>query len=130
MISVQHWDAAAKTCRACTVESLPASAAAVADGDVWWVDLTDPTPDEEQLIFGKFFPVHSLTREDITRVRTAEDKGSHLPKVEEFPDYLFVIVNPLPPGLVELLKSVQRGAPAPRAAMLARKNRPQLSAVL
>jgi magnesium transporter len=131
MISVQHWDAAAKTCRACTAADLPPNTAAVAPDDVWWVDLTDPTPEEEELVFGKFFPVHTLTREDITRVRGAPDQGSHLPKVEEFPDYLLVIVNPLPPGLAESLKAAPTGGqPFSATAALARKNRPQLSAVM
>ena len=130
MITVYHWDAAGKVCRACPATDLPAAVSAVAADDVWWVDLSEPTPDEEELILGKFFPVHALTRDDITRIRLAEDKGSHFPKAEEFPDYLFVIVNPLPPGLAELLKATPRGAPAPKAAAVARKNRPQLSAVL
>lgn len=131
MISAQHWDAAAKTCRTCGADALPPTATAVAPDDVWWIDLTDPTPEEEEHVFGTFFPVHSLTREDITRPRAAEDKGSHLPKVEEFPDYLFVIVNPLPPGLAETLRKSPTDARSPAAAAaLARKNRPQLSAVM
>jgi magnesium transporter len=98
---------------------------------VWWVDLTDPTPDEEELIFGKFFPVHTLTREDITRSHHADDKGSHLPKVEEFPDYLFVIVNPLPPGLTDLInKNPKDGRPSAAEILSKRKHRPQLSAVM
>jgi magnesium transporter len=131
MISVQHWDAAAKTCRVCTTTELPASREAVAPDDVWWVDLSEPTPEEEEHVFGKFFPVHSLSREDITRSRVAPDQGSHLPKVEEFPDYLLVIVNPLPPGLAESLKAApQNGRPFSASTALARKYRPQLSAVL
>src|SRR5262249_19174949 len=55
----------------------------------------------------------------------------HLPKVEEFPDYLFAIVNPLPPGLAEALKITTTGLPPPPPAeVMARQNRPQLSAVL
>src|SRR5262249_56382825 len=99
--------------------------------DGGWIDLCDPTPEEEEQVFGKFFPVHMLTREDITRVRTSADKSPHLPKVEEFPDYLFVIVNPLPPGLAEALKITTNGLPPPPpAAVMARQNRPQLSPVL
>jgi magnesium transporter len=133
MISILHWDAAAKACGPKTTDKLPATAAEVAADDVWWVDLTDPTPDEEERVFGQFFPVHALTREDITRPRNDPDQGSHLPKVEEFPDYLFVIVNPLPPGLAEVMKTTpmqKEVRPPPASVLLTRKNRPQLSAVL
>lgn len=134
MISVQHWDAAAKSCRPRTTDELPANAASVAPDDVWWVDLSDPTPEEEEQIFGKFFHVHTLTREDITRARTGEDRTTHLPKVEEFPDYLFVIVNPLPVGLAAALKAAPADGPpvipSTAAELAKRKNRPQLSAVL
>ena len=58
----------------------------------------DPTEEEEDLVFRKFLPVHPLTLEDITRARREPDGPPHLPKVEEFADYLFVIVNPLRPG--------------------------------
>jgi magnesium transporter len=40
-----------------------------------------------------------LTLEDMTRLRREPDSPPHLPKAEEFPDYLFVIVNPLSPGV-------------------------------
>jgi magnesium transporter len=132
MISILHWDNAAKSCHAEPVERLPASAADIAPDDVWWIDISDPTPEEEATIFGKFFQVHSLTHEDITRPHAAPDQGAHLPKVEEFPDYLFVIVNPLPPGLVDAVKGSQKatGTPVLPAKPLSRKNRPQLSAVM
>lgn len=131
MIFVLHWDNSAKTCHEVPLDRLPPKATAVSPDDVWWVDLNDPTPEEEERVFGTFFPVHALTREDITRVRLAPDHGAHLPKVEEFPDYLFVIVNPLPAGLGEVLKAIPKDMPsAAPAALLARKNRPQLSAVL
>ncbi len=132
MISVHHWDANSKTCHSKGHDHLPASAIEIAPEDVWWIDLTSPTVEEEEHIFGKFFRVHSLTREDITRQRVAEDQGTHLPKVEEFPDYLLVIVNPLPPGLAEQLKATPKDVPLSDAAEArARRNRrPQLSAVL
>jgi len=63
--------------------------------DVLWVDLENPTPEEETLVFQKFFSIHFLSFEDVTRLRRLPDRPPHLPKVEEFPDYLFVIVNPL-----------------------------------
>lgn len=133
MISVLHWDSASKVCHSHTAAEFPPTAAAVAPDDVYWIDLTDPTPEEEEQVFGKFFPVHTLTREDITRVRKTEDKSSHLPKVEEFPDYLFVIVNPLPPGLAEMLREPAKVPKSDRGiagAFRRRANRPQLSAVM
>jgi magnesium transporter len=131
MISILHWDGTAKTCHEQPLDRLPATAAEVPADDVVWIDLADPTPEEEEHIFGKFFRVHPLTREDITRPRTAPDQGAHLPKAEEFPDYLFVVVNPLPPGLAESLQIPPKGVPAPVIAPpLSRKHRPQLSAVL
>ena len=131
MIAVQQWDAASKTCRTRTPADIPATAAEAAADDVWWIDLTDPTPEEEDAILGKFFRVHPLTREDITRARVVPDQGTHLPKVEEFPDYLLVIVNPLPSGLAAALKAVPKQLEIPpNTTLLMRKQRPQLSAVM
>ena len=87
-------------------------------GEVFWVNLTDPTPEEESLVFGRFMKVHTLTLEDITLMRREPDHGAHFPKVEEFPDYLFVIVNPLPPGLSKLAQA--KGKPAKGEAQLRR----------
>lgn len=132
MISILHWDSGAKACRSCTPADLPATAAEVPPDDVWWLDLSESTPEEEDRVFGTFFPVHNLTREDISRASRDPDRGTHLPKVEEFPDYLFVIVNPLPPGLGELLQPAKPGTPPPtnREVRTRRNQRPQLSAVL
>ena len=91
-----------------------------AEGEfVIWVDLVDPTPEEEAEVFEKFLPVHPLTLEDIARSKRMADKGAHLPKVEEFHDYLFAIVNPLPPPV---------GDPPRRT--FDHHSRPQLSAIL
>ena len=136
MISTLRWESESKTCHEVPLERLPATAAEVGKDDVCWIDLFDPTPEEEDRILGKFLPIHTLTREDITRART-EPEWYAFPKVEEFPDYLFVIVNPLPPGLVAALQSRPKSAPAPQLPpaptareALARRNRPQLSALL
>ncbi len=116
------------------IEGLPASTAAVSADEFVWVDLSDPTPEEEVAVFEKFLPVHTLTLEDVTRIRREPDQGAHFPKVEEFPGYLFVIVNPLPSGLVALATTLgKRPADAPKlpsAARMLRRHRPQLSAVL
>jgi magnesium transporter len=130
MLFIHHWDAATKTCTACPADKLPATVADVRPDDVWWIDLSEPTAEEEQLVLEKFFRVHALTLEDITKARHDPGQATHLPKVEEFPDYLFVIVNPLPPGLAEGLKTPPKGLPRPSEMMARRKHRPQLSAVL
>ena len=65
--------------------------------EVWWLNLENPTPEEEQAVFTEWAKIHLLTTEDITRSRRLEDGLPHFPKVEEFPDYLFVIANPLRP---------------------------------
>ncbi len=66
------------------------------DGNkVLWIDLANPTVEEETRILQKFMPIHALSFEDVTRSRREPDAPPHLPKVEEFPDYLLVIVNAL-----------------------------------
>jgi magnesium transporter len=93
------------------------------EGDfVMWIDLVDPTPDEEARVFERFFPVHPLTLEDVTRPRRLAGRGAHLPKVEEFPQYLFVVANPLPPAVAGENGSSRRNFSA--------RARPQLSAVV
>lgn len=71
------------------------------ESTVLWIDLEAPTAEEESAIFGKFFHIHALSLEDVRRPSVSEDAGAHMPKVEEFPDYLFVIVNPLRPLVVK-----------------------------
>jgi magnesium transporter len=61
------------------------------DGTIW-VDMEDPSEAEEETILLSLFNIHPLAVEDCRRGRT--DEG-HLPKVEDFGDYLFVIFNPL-----------------------------------
>jgi magnesium transporter len=108
------------------VAELPASAAGVAAEDVCWVDLSEPTRREEEEVFGRFLKVHTLTLEDVTKPERKPEEGAHFPKVEEFPDYLFVVVNPLPPDLVADPHAVA-GITAHR---MVHRQRPQLSAVL
>ncbi len=138
MITAFRWNCTSSLGGTIPEADLPASAAEVAGDDVVWIDLTDPTPEEEARILERFFQVHPLSMEDIAKVRRAPEDGAHLPKVEEFPDYLLVIVNPLPAGLAELVvKPALRKAGDPEPAptlgsmgSLQPKNRPQLSAVL
>ncbi len=92
---------------------------------VLWVDLDNPTEQEEALVYDQFFRVHTLSREDITRLRREPDARPHFPKVEEFPDYLFVIVNPLSRSL---LAAVQQKTEKP--ADFEKRATTQLSVVL
>ena len=136
MMTVFRWDCATHGGGMIPADQLPATASAITGDDVVWIDLSDPTPEEERCVFEQFHAVHPLTLEDMTRSRRNPEEGSHLPKVEEFPDYLFVIVNPLPAGLGEPAAKPDPNAPANAAVILdpmvglESKNRPQLSAVL
>ena len=131
MITVHRWNGSAHERRG--IEGLPESAAAVAQDEFIWVDMSDTTPEEEAAVFERFLPTHPLTLEDITRMRREADGRAHFPKVEEFPDYLFVIVNPLPAALVELTERRGKrpdGTPPLSVSRLLRRHRPQLSAIL
>jgi len=90
-----------------------------------WIDLEDPDAEEEQLVFQQFYPIHPLTIEDIVKPRREPDALPHLPKAEEFKDYLFVIANPLAPSFLARLQGK-----APGAAHLHEIPSTQLSAVL
>src|SRR5256885_10518974 len=97
MISVYRWKPGQEQGVWESLPKLPADGRQVPEGEVWWIDVEDPTEEEEDLAFRRFLPVHPLTLEDITRTRREPDGLPHFPKVEEFPDYLLVIVNPLRP---------------------------------
>lgn len=133
MIHVLRWDPAAHTGRRLDPSELPAAHAELSDEDSLWIDLDNPTPEEEDLVFRRFLPVHPLTLEDVTKPRREPSEGAHLPKVEEFKDYLFVIVNPLPPGFSPAANGDKDPPPAEAAPvrdLRARRLRPQLSAVM
>jgi magnesium transporter len=127
MITVHRWNG--HSCERGGPELLPTALSKLTGDAVCWVDLNRPTPEEEALVFGHLMPIHPLSLEDVTRMRREPDSGAHFPKVEEFPDYLFVIVNPLPPGLVAIAGN-RADAPKVSAGKLFRRNRPQLSAVI
>lgn len=94
-------------------------------GEMLWVDLEDPTPDEEEFVFKKFLPIHPLILEDVTKTHREPGALPHLPKVEDFGDYLFVVVNPLAESILH--RAVQRVFHAPGVDEQATT---QLSAVL
>lgn len=122
MLTAHRWNAATRTYEPVPPDALPATAAELPADDVLWIDLADPTPEEEERVFGRFLHVHDLTLGDITKPRREPEQGAHLPKVEEFADYLFVVVNPLPAALLE--KAANGG---PRVKL---RDRPQLSAIV
>ncbi|MEI7683700.1 MAG: magnesium/cobalt transporter CorA [Planctomycetota bacterium] len=103
MISIFAWHRNAHCVETFPVETL-ADAKLREDPDrVLWIDLIDPTPEEEAQVLQNFMPIHALSFEDATRLRREPNGSPHLPKVEEFPDYLFVIVNPLRKRYLDLI---------------------------
>jgi magnesium transporter len=60
-----------------------------------WVDLNEPTVEEEERILGEIFKFHPLTIQDCRHERSSSHRGEHLPKVEDYGRYLFVIINAL-----------------------------------
>ena len=124
MIHIVRWNPVSKSTESVTLDALPATAAELPEGSVVWIDLDTPTPEEEDRVFKVFLPVHPLTLEDVTKPRRTGT--AHLPKVEEFPDYLFAVVNPLP---LEL--HAEPAAEPPKKSIRIRKlPQPQLSAIL
>jgi magnesium transporter len=59
---------------------------------VLWVDLENPLEAEEETLLVSVFDFHPLSIEDTQR---GADEDGHLPKVEDFGEYLFVIFNPV-----------------------------------
>ncbi|MBI5474233.1 MAG: magnesium/cobalt transporter CorA [Ignavibacteriae bacterium] len=68
-----------------------AQAAHQPDG-VIWIDLENPSEAEEETLLLSILDYHPLAIEDTQR---GTDEDGHLPKVEDFADYLFVIFNPV-----------------------------------
>lgn len=60
-----------------------------------WIDLFNPEPSEETLIFTECFSLHPLAIEDCTKERNSPQIKDHYPKVEDYFDYLFIIFNPV-----------------------------------
>jgi len=59
---------------------------------ILWVDLENPDEAEEETLLVALFDFHPLSVEDAQRGRKED---GHLPKVEDFGEYLFVILNPV-----------------------------------
>lgn len=62
---------------------------------ILWVDMNNPTEQEEETILIHFYLFHHLAVEDCQRERLEPEEGDHYPKVEDYRDYLFVIFNPV-----------------------------------
>jgi magnesium transporter len=60
---------------------------------VFWVDLETPSDAEEETLLVSLLDIHPLAIEDAQRGNDEEE--GHLPKVEDFDDYLFIIFNPI-----------------------------------
>ncbi len=127
MIRALHFTGATRKTAEIPAEALPALYTELPAEDSLWIDLAVATPDEEARVLTQFLGVHPLTLEDITKPRREPEQGAHLPKVEEFEHYLFVVINPLP-------LDMRPGAVAADEAKVSRRTRlrlrPQLSAVL
>lgn len=65
------------------------------DETIVWVDMDNPTEQEEETILIHFYLFHHLAVEDCQRERLEPDEGDHYPKVEDYRDYLFIIFNPV-----------------------------------
>lgn len=134
MIQIFRWDSQSESAKHIPAAELPPSHLEIPSSAFVWIDLKTPSREEERLIFEQFLPVHPLTLEDVTRPHRLPDQGAHLPKVEEFPGYLFVIVNPLPWEVCDpnhhsqVVIDLDRDAKHKR--LRTRWKRPQLSAIL
>lgn len=61
-----------------------------------WIDLVNPTREEELLIMQQWFKAHELVLADCRRAKATEPHYTlHHPKVEEFEEYLFIIIHAL-----------------------------------
>lgn len=65
------------------------------EGTAVWIDLNNPTMEEEDLILGDILELHPLAILDCRRERITPGHGDHLPKVEDYRRYLFSIINPI-----------------------------------
>jgi magnesium transporter len=77
-----------------TIEELPDLLKSVSENaSTVWVDLNEPTAEEEDRVLRDIFEFHPLTILDCRRERINPEHGHHLPKVEDFREYLFAIIN-------------------------------------
>src|SRR5947208_3385999 len=77
MISLYRWQPGQTHGTWVDLPELPPNGCKVAEGEVWWLDLDDPSEEEEALVFQSFLPIHALSLEDIRRPRTQPDSPPH-----------------------------------------------------
>ncbi|HVZ40609.1 MAG TPA: magnesium/cobalt transporter CorA [Candidatus Kapabacteria bacterium] len=65
---------------------------------VYWIDMHDPTPEEEDAVLASTMQFHPLAIMDCRRERVDPNRGDHLPKVEDYGRYIFSIINPIELG--------------------------------
>jgi len=65
-----------------------------------WIDLENPTPEEAKLVLEDMFHFHPLAIEDCIQV------GS-LPKIEDYDDYLFLVMNAVNPKSKYALSTIE-----------------------
>ena len=81
-------------CAAASVEMLE-KREPLPSGWVLWIDLDNPDEAEENLVIAWLECLHPLTLDDMRRPKRFEDSIPHLPKMENFDNYLFLVFNPL-----------------------------------
>lgn len=69
----------------------------LSEGEMIWVDLAAPTPEEELAVLSMWFRVHELVLSDCHRALGEEQDEDqfHHPKVDDFGTYLYVIMHAL-----------------------------------
>ncbi|MFY7998606.1 MAG: magnesium/cobalt transporter CorA [Candidatus Kapaibacteriota bacterium] len=78
-----------------------------------WVDMTNPTEQEEETVLIQMFLFHHLAVEDCQRERVQPEEGDHFPKVEDYGDYLYIIFNPVDIPLGALIHANEDGEEPP-----------------
>lgn len=72
------------------------------EDEMIWIDLIDPSREEEALVLSSYFPVHELVIEDMHHaVSQLENRMLHHPKIEDYSRYLFVIMHAMIPPTVK-----------------------------
>ena len=69
----------------------------ISEGSMIWVDMENPTQEEEQAVLLRWFPVHELVLSDMKKAiaSAGDDDSFHHPKVDDFGSYLYVIMHAL-----------------------------------
>lgn len=85
----------AQPMRRAGVEEIPELLKSADPSLVLWVDLENPTTQQEMEILEHVFNFHPLAIQDCRHQRESQRDEDHLPKVEDYEHYLFCIINPI-----------------------------------